>query len=450
MKSNDYLAEIVSEISSTPLSNCEEEEVRYKLLDWMGCVIGGAVCHKPAALIQQRSVVENGATFIGASKTGTVVDAAFCNAFSASYLEFDDTHKLALSHPGALNIAVAIAACESEECNFYKLFLAIISGYEVMLRLGAAINPSHYEVWHTTGTCGVFGATAAACLAYGMQTSDISRAFGLASNMSTGFRFTFGTDAKTASAAHAAMCGVLAADMARLGFSAPDEILEHALLPIMAKDVTAESLTEQSLNQRFWLNCAYKSYASCGHTHTALDCWNLLLNEHKLSADDIERVTVCTFSVAKEATGTLKCFDPVQARFSIPYCLSALLITGEVTPKVFAEEYLNDPQIICFAQKVNVISCKECDRKYPALRPAKIVVLLKNGKTIEKSLDISITTPPRNMLRRKYRALVTQAIGKNAMEKLEALILYGDSRTPVKKLTTFLRNLEFSYCREKY
>ena len=444
MTSNEYLANLTRQISQAPLSSGAEEEIRYKLLDWLGCAIGGAACQKPASFINQRAKVENGATIIGSHSTGTPTDAALCNAFSASYLEFDDTHKVALSHPGAPNIAAAIAVCESEDTTFQRLFCAIIAGYEVMLRLGAAINPSHYETWHTTGTCGIFGATSAACLGYGLDTDSIARALGIAANMSTGFRFAFGTDAKTACVAHASMCGILAADMAKIGFSGPEEILDHALLPIMSRVPSRDALIEQDRRRPLWRNCAYKSYASCGHTHTALDCWNLLITEHNLSADEIAEVTVTTFSVAKEATGSFKHADSTQARFSIPYCFAVALLVGEVTPKVFSLHYLDSPEVIELAEKIVVTASPEFDAMYPLLRPAQITVRLKSGKTLEKSLTMSVTNPPRKFLRQKYHALTDPVIGPDTAQTIEALILEGDCQLPVRAFTTILQEANFT------
>ena len=73
----------------------------------------------------------------------------------------DDVHKSSISHPAAPVISAAFSLAEYLESSGKDLIEAIVAGYDVMIRIGEAVSPSHYAIWHTTSTCGAFGAAAA-------------------------------------------------------------------------------------------------------------------------------------------------------------------------------------------------------------------------------------------------------------------------------------------------
>ena len=162
-------------------------DIRYKLLDWLGCCVAaqGRSAQKRAAAVLQRQGGHPMATAVGlAEKTGTH-EAAFYNGMISHLLEYDDTNKIAITHPGAPVMAAALAVAEAEGADFNTFACGVASGYEAMIRLGGAVNPDHYEHWHTTGTCGTFAAAAAAGRIMGLSGEELERAFGIAGGSGT-------------------------------------------------------------------------------------------------------------------------------------------------------------------------------------------------------------------------------------------------------------------------
>jgi 2-methylcitrate dehydratase PrpD len=122
------------------------------ILDWLGAVLAGSV-EEPAKIIV--SIIRS----IGGRKESTVVgktscvNAALANGIIGHVTELDDIHEEAIIHPAALVVPAALAVAERENSSSKDLITAIVLGYEVEIRIGMAINPSHCKFWHTTGTC---------------------------------------------------------------------------------------------------------------------------------------------------------------------------------------------------------------------------------------------------------------------------------------------------------
>ena len=190
---------------------------------------------------------------------------------------------------------------------------ASVAGYEVSLRVGRALGSEHYRYFHTTGTAGTFGAAVAAGHLLGLDTEGMLSALGNAGTQAAGlWQFLAdGAMSKQLHPAKAAFNGVLAAYLASEGFTGSAEILlgERALLPAMARgDAKAGGSDEGALRDRQrqalleglvelpqrasrahvfatfkTTEVSVKYYASCRHTHPAVDALLLAMTEHGVS-----------------------------------------------------------------------------------------------------------------------------------------------------------------------
>jgi 2-methylcitrate dehydratase PrpD len=92
-----------------------------------------------------------------------------------------------------------------------------------MIRTSLALNPSATRLrgWHLTGVCGPFGAAAACASLMKLHTEQCAWALGLAGTQGAGL-WAFnadGTMSKRLHAGKAAHSGVLAAELAQIGFT---------------------------------------------------------------------------------------------------------------------------------------------------------------------------------------------------------------------------------------
>lgn len=165
---------------------------------------------------------------LGNLQTVDPLSAALINGAASHAVEFDDTHRGGLYHPGSPVIAAAWAAGGIQDISGQQFICAVVAGYEISMRLAAAINPEHYKIWHTTGTVGAIGAAASAGYCLALSSGQITGALGLAGTQAAGL-WEILPDAPQAKGLHtgkAAHSGVLSALLAREGLSGPASILE--------------------------------------------------------------------------------------------------------------------------------------------------------------------------------------------------------------------------------
>ena len=117
--------------------------------------------------------------------------AALANGMLANAADNDDTHKRALLHTGSVVVPTVLALAETERLSGRDLLLALVAGYEVAVRVGMAVMPSHYRFWHSTGTNGTFGAAAAAAKAFRLDIDRTRTALGLAGTQTAGLNTFF-------------------------------------------------------------------------------------------------------------------------------------------------------------------------------------------------------------------------------------------------------------------
>lgn len=226
-------------------------------------------------------------------------DAAFINATAAHAIGLDEVHEESLSHPGCIVIPAALALGEAHDRSGAELLEAIIAGYEVTTRIGAAIGSALLRKGlHPPSHSGVFGATAAAGRILRLTQPQMSCAFGLAASMASGImKFTqdpHGTMVKRIHAGMPAERGILAAQLASRGFTGPRNVLgdDYGYATILA-EVADLSRISNNLGETFEImNLSFKMYPCCKFFHTMIDAITECRAEPGFSAADVMTMQV--------------------------------------------------------------------------------------------------------------------------------------------------------------
>src|SRR5579885_478823 len=223
------LAGHLSALRPADLPAAVMEDTQRTVLDWLGSALAGSL--EPPARMAQRVAstfgASNEATVFGCGR-GSAIAAAFANGVASHILELDDVHKGSTLHGAAPIIPAALAVAEREHRDGRAFLLAIVLGYEAALRIGEAVNPSHYRFWHPTGTAGTFGAAAAAGSLLGLNADQMQNALGSAGTQAAGL-WEFNAEGAMSKHLHpgkAALNGLIAADLARAGFTGASRVLE--------------------------------------------------------------------------------------------------------------------------------------------------------------------------------------------------------------------------------
>jgi 2-methylcitrate dehydratase PrpD len=369
------VARWVSQLRYEDLPERTREVVRCAILDTLGCGVYGYATPWAKMLLEwaragggkaQSTVWGDSAPSLRAA------DAALVNGTSSHAFELDDYHNAKL-HPGAVVIPAALAVAEKLNADGKTLVTAIAAGYEVMIRSSLALNPSAARLrgWHLTGVCGPFGAAAACAVLMGFDAKRTAWALGLAGTQGGGV-WAFNADgamSKRLHAGKAAHSGVLAAELAALGFTGPTQIYEFedgGVLKAYSDASDPAPLTAQ-LGEVWRLDTiSIKPYSCCGSTHSYVDAAFALRDKLGAPWDTRRKVKVGTSKVVDMQCG----FDytptnALNAQMSLRYIVAAALLEGRVLPPQFSDDKIRDPQLVKLAAQLELVPDPELDKLYP-------------------------------------------------------------------------------------
>lgn len=443
------LAEFLAELSLRDLRGEEVEKVKLCLLDLLGSALAGAR-ERPAEIVV--GLVRR----MGGSPEATVIlhgdrvpspNAALANGVLSHIVEMDDVHRGAILHPGAVVIPSALAVAELLGAGGKELIEALAAGYEAAIRVGEAAGPSHYRYWHSTGTCGTFGAAAAAGRLLGLDAEGMLNALGNAGTQASGL-WEFLADGAMSKHLHtgkAAYNGVLSALLASEGFTGARAILEgeRGFLRAASERPEPDRLTVGLGGGLKIMEVSLKPHASCRHTHPAIDAALAIAREYSPRLGDVEAVRVKTYSAALEIAGVERPRTPYEAKFSIPYCVASALLHGRVGLGEFTWEVFGDRRLRGLMERVAVEVDLEIDAQYPSKWPAEVKVETRSGDHYRVMVDFPLGDPENPLgwgeVGGKFRELASEALDQEHIGEIVKAVGGLEHLSDVGELMELLR-----------
>lgn len=349
-------------------------------LDWMGCVAAGA--RAPVAEVLRRLQPPPGAGPVP-SLLGPAADAwqaTLLDAVPANVEEMDDMHRQAILHPGPV-VMPALAGLARAGLPADRVLDAVVRGYEVMIRIGRAVGPRHYRLWHNTATAGVFGAAAACADLLALTPEQAVWALGNAGTQAAGLwqvRLE-PVMSKQLHTAHAAWAGRSAALLAAQGFTGPARILEgeRGFFAAMCADGQPDAVLAAGDD---WLihQTSFKPWPACRHTHATIDCV-LALREAAGAAPDFESCEVETFGDAVAICDNPAPRTRTEAKFSLQYAVAAAACFGPLRPEHFDDAEFTRPELRAAAARVRLRVAPDLEAAYPAHYGARVTLQRADG-----------------------------------------------------------------------
>ena len=299
MRVTSMLAEFIGKSRFEDCPPAAVDAARRAITDCLGVMLAGST--EPAARIVQAVAQAEGGTplctIVGTGRRTGGVWAALANGTAAHALDFDDTNFAMMGHPSAPVLAAALAAGELGLATGQDLVHAFLLGFEVETTVAEVINPAHYEHgWHATCTLGTLGAAAAASRLLGLDIAQTATALAVAASQASGLKENFGTMTKPFHAGHAARSGVLAALLAREGWTASEQAIEGPqgyLHAFSAGRREPAALTTLGAPWKITTTgVAVKPYPSCACTHSIIDGALELRRTHDLQPLQIASVVI--------------------------------------------------------------------------------------------------------------------------------------------------------------
>jgi 2-methylcitrate dehydratase PrpD len=332
------------------------------------------------------------ATVIGDGRRLPAPAAALANGALVHALDYDDTHAAALVHATAAVLPAAFAAGEAAGASGADVLAACVAGYETVIRLGAAVRHGfHARGFHATAVCGVFASALMASKLMGLSHAQTVNAMGIAGSRAAGslqFLHT-GSCTKQLHPGFAAFDGIVAARLAGTGASGPASILEgeYGLYrAYTATDVDAAALTK-GLGET-WETPAieFKLLPICHLSHATIYALRQL-GLHRSRVDEVvarvpdEIVPI----VCEPAEHKRRPRSPYEAKFSLAYCVAAVLSHGDATLECFEESRLHDPALLAAADRFRYEPYSSAVPAQDA--PGDVTVRMRDGGTVHGRWD---------------------------------------------------------------
>jgi 2-methylcitrate dehydratase PrpD len=414
-------------------------EMKRLLVDYIGIALSGS--RTDSGQIAGQFASELGgvpqASVIGRAGRVPAVHAAFANAIAQHSLELDDVDEEALFHYAPPVMSATLAVGQQVGASGSEVLNAALSGCEMMARLSRATNPElRNRGFHTTPACGAFGATVAAGRLLGLSADQLTSALGLAGAQASGLMEMYGTSMqKRFNPGPAARNGVTAAQMAALGFTGADTIIdgERGFGRAFAGKLDARYLTD-GLGKVVPVIVEYKPYSCAWPIHNAIDC-ALEIRPSIPDLASIETILVRRHPAWANYHMIKRPRTYHEAQVSLPFSVAVAFADGSALPAQYSDERVTgDEQVIDLAHRVEI----EPDGSLARGVSCFMIVTLRSGEKLESVVDYPLGSVQRPMddeaLVAKSRALATPVIGTERFDEFVKLAFSFERQPSIEAL----------------
>src|SRR5229473_4850230 len=409
-----YVAEFVLKLKYEDIPSEVIVLGKQSILDGFGLALAGSASELGVLsrkYVQSLGIAAGNSTIIGSSLKTSPRFAAFANGIFIHADDFDDTQLAVaknrvyglLTHPTAPVLPALFAIAEASGPTSAKDFLAAyLAGVETETKIAEAISPRHYEDgFHSSGTCGSFGSVATCARIRGLTLRQTLNAFGIAAAEAGGLRESFGTMTKPFHAGHAAENGVAATDLAALGWTAAEQILEAGRGFFHAYGGTYDPAAILDKLGNPWTlqnpGVSIKPFPSGSLTHPGMTELLHLIHANSIRAADVQRVEVGTNRNMPNALIHHHPKTGLQAKFSMEFCMAILLLDGEADQTKFTDAMANRDDVQKMIERIRFYVDPEAEKAGYDKMTTILKITLKDGRRISGRADFGKGSPTNPM-----------------------------------------------------
>ena len=431
------------------------------VLDGIGLALAGAASecgHIAQKYLEQLGIEsEQGSTVIGSALRLPARFAAFANGLAIHADDYDDTQLAVakdrvyglLTHPTAPALPPTLALAERDRRSGADLMLAYHVGVEVECKVAEAILPRHYQTgFHSTATCGSIGAAAGAAKLLGLDREATRRALSIGATQAGGLRENFGTMTKPFHSGRAAENGVVAAEIAALGFTASPNGLEadRGFFRAAGGGYSPEMI-EGKLGEPWTFHfpgVSIKPHPSGSLTHPGMAVMMDLIRKHDIRPERVKRVAVGTNHNMPNALIHHRPKNELQAKFSMEFCMAILLLERKGGLEQFTDAVVNRPDVQAMIQKVSFGVHPEAEAAGFDKMTTIIEVELADGQVLKGRADFGKGSPANPMtddeLAEKFRQCAAWGgLDRARTDAVLKLLWKIEELADVNELTKLLR-----------
>ena len=441
------LARFVAGLDAAALPAATRHAVRRHLLDTLGATLAGARQPEPSAVLAAGRITHGAsgtALLWGRGERAPPSLAALVNGTAAHALELDDAS--GCDHSGAVMVPALLAALPlAPGATAGDLMAAMVAGYDIgrrAMEAAGGYDAHNGAGWHSTGTCGAFGAAAAVARLWRLPEGATRHALGIAGSFASG-NWSFlpdGAMTKRLHPGHAASAGVTAAALAQAGLTGPAGVFDApwgGFLTTYARDAAIPVALTEGLGEAFRIHrSSIKPFASCRGTHAAVEL--ALELRGGIAAGDVAAIEVGVHPTLVRMCGATTAATLLEAQMSMPYALAVAWLRGDAGLADFAPEIRASAEVAAWMRRVRLVE----DSSVPSNIACRLSVTARDGTRREARLDVPIGSwnrpLPDEAVRKKYRGLVAPVLGEARAAALEAAVMGLEPGDDPRVLTELL------------
>jgi 2-methylcitrate dehydratase PrpD len=347
---------------------------------------------------------------IGMGARLPVRDAIVMNGLLVHGLDYDDTYLPGSTHLCATTVPAAFGVAARNHAHGRELVTALVIGLEAGARIAKAGHGNiHHAGFHPTSVCGAFSASLVAGRLLDLDAGQLTQAQGIALATASGTvqPMQDGTWTKRFHPGWAAASGVVAAFLARAGYTGPTVAYEgrfgfyNVFLGTHAAQAEPASVGSRLGDRWDFPSASIKLYPACHHIHAFVNAARAVRAElgNEVDVEDVASVRALVASVAVP----LVCepadekFAPASsyiAQFSLPFAIACGLARGAFGLGELDASVREDAALVALARKVTY----EIDPHagFPASRTGEVVVRLTDGRALRARNEILPEEPASN------------------------------------------------------
>ena len=435
----ERLATFYNGLDYEDLSPETVDRAKYFCLDYLSVAIRGSITPSSEAMrrVLKPLTHDGDSVVMGTGLRASPEYAALANGTSAHSLEMDDVSNDSSLHPAVATYPVAFACGDLGRVDGRQLITAVTAGYDLMVRLGRALDPrNHYaRGFHPTGTCGTFAAALVASRLMGLDAKETTWALGIAGSQAAGSLefLAQGAWTKRMHPGWAAHAGIIGALLAKEGFLGPTTILEgrDGFLHGYSEEADASKAVD-GLGDLFYINkVSIKTHACCRYKQGPIDCILDIVHSHDLKPQEVEKVTVGILKagfnvVAAPEDQKQNPLNVVDAQFSMPFGAAVAIINGRASLEEYVDGNLDRPEIRELMSKVQCVQDPALEVNYPSQWPAWAEVETRDGRKLRSEVTYPKGDPENALsweeLKDKFRNITRPVFPEQKLNKQEEII----------------------------
>ena len=447
---------LCNDLSYAALPSQVTDRVKYLILDYLGVAIRGTMSDSSQPVYRYLNAVHAQPSGIQVPATSLILDppaAALALGVAAHSLELDDVVNEASLHPAVSVISAALASGFLSQSNGKQIIEAITAGYELMVKLGIALNPAeHYKRgFHPTATCGTFGAAIAAAKLMGLSRDQITHALGIAGSQAAGSMefLTDGAYTKRFHGGWSAHSGLIAAALAGEGFTGPQSIIEgkFGFLHSYSLSASPQRVLHQWGEPYEVMKTSIKPHACCRYKQGSIDCIIKIMAENELSASDIAAISISILEagyalVAEPADKKRNPASIVDAQFSMPFGAAIAVLYGNAFLDHYSLETISLPSVKMMMDKVCCQKDSSIEGDFPRKWPARVTITTVDNRRITEELEYPKGDPENPLsweeLINKFRNLVSPLISEVKQDEIISCVQTLEDLTDCSALMRLL------------